>query len=85
MKKYENFEDWFDELENYSLRSDRFYEEWHTGHGSDRFIEWLKAAWNCAREEACPYCSTPELAEVFFDQTCSGCVDRMEEHTKELR
>ncbi len=76
MQKYEKFEHWFNEIENYSLRSDRFYEEFQN-MDPKRAIEWLKAAWECAREEGCPYCGNPALTKIFFDQTCSGCVDRM--------
>jgi hypothetical protein len=47
--KYKNFEDWFDERENYSSRSDRFIEEWDVGMDPARVIQWLNAAWECAR------------------------------------
>jgi hypothetical protein len=76
MQKYEKFEDWFDEIENYGYRSERFYEEFQR-MSVDRVEQWLRAAWYCAREEECPYCSKPELSEVFFDQNCRGCVNRM--------
>ena len=46
---YKNFEDWFDERENYSSRSDRFIEEWDVGMDPARMVQWLKAAWECAR------------------------------------
>jgi hypothetical protein len=84
MMKYDTFNEWFDEFENYSMRSDRFFEEF-SGMTPQRAIEWLEAAWNCARMEECPYCSNPELSEVFFDQTCRCCVERMESHAKELK
>ena len=76
MKKYEKFEDWFEEMEITADRSDRFYDEMKY-MTYQRAVEWLRAAWDCARAEACEYCSQPELAEVFFDQKCPGCVDRM--------
>lgn len=82
--KYEKFTDWFDEFENYSMRSDRFFDELQNMTPA-RIVEWLQAAWECAREEECPYCSKPELAEVFFDQTCSCCVERMNEHARKLK
>lgn len=47
--KYSNFEDWFNEIENYGLRSERFYEEFP--NIDPRMIEWLKASWECAREK----------------------------------
>lgn len=50
-KKYETFQDWFDEIENYGMRSERFYDEYGQYEGRARMIEWLKAAWDCAREE----------------------------------
>lgn len=85
MQKYEKFEDWFWEIENYGTRGERFYEELQN-MPVDRIEQWLRAAWYCAREEECPYCSKPELSEVFFDQTCHGCVNRMSNFaTKELK
>jgi hypothetical protein len=82
--KYEKFDDWFWETENYSTRGDRFYEEFRN-MTPERAFEWLKAAWECARMEECSYCSNPELSEVFFDQTCTGCVERMSEHARNLK
>ena len=46
---YKNFEDWFNERENFSFRSDRFLEEWDNGMDPERVTQWLKAAWECAR------------------------------------
>lgn len=50
--KYAKFEDWFDEIENYGMRSERFYDEFsELDHiKRERMIEWLEAAWNCARD-----------------------------------
>jgi hypothetical protein len=47
---YEKFEDWFYERENFSDRSDRFAEELQT-MDYPRAVEWLKACWECARNE----------------------------------
>ncbi len=86
MQKYKTFEEWFDELESFSQRSDRFYEEWETGQiDAKRALEWIRAAWNCAREESCPYCSDPSLSEVFFDQTCPCCVERMNRFADKIK
>lgn len=84
MLKYEKFEDWFNEIENFASRGERFYEELQH-MPVDRIELWLRAAWECAREEECPYCTKPELSEVFFDQNCTGCVKRMLSHAKELK
>jgi hypothetical protein len=52
--KYKNFDEWFNERENFGTRAERFYEEMqhmtneHAAH-SPCAIEWLKAAWECAR------------------------------------
>jgi hypothetical protein len=42
--------DWLEETENYSTRYERFLEEWDTGMSTERMIEWLQSAWDCARE-----------------------------------
>ena len=52
-KKYETFEDWFLEFENYSQRADRFYESLDSfksdaGKGENMMV-WLKAAFESAR------------------------------------
>jgi hypothetical protein len=84
MKKYQKFEDWFNEIEITADRSDRFYDELkHMTY--QRAVEWLRAAWDCAREEGCPYCSNPKLTKIFFDQTCSGCVDRMNQFAEGVK
>jgi hypothetical protein len=84
MNKYEKFEDWFNELENFSMRSDRFYEELQTIRTAERIEEWLRSAWFCAREQACSYCTDPDLREVFFDQTCPCCVERMKKFADKI-
>jgi hypothetical protein len=51
--KYKTFDDYFDELENFSMRGDRFHEEFQALDyiKRDRMIEWLKAAFECGREK----------------------------------
>ena len=89
--EYEKFEDWFEEMEITADRSDRFYDELKY-MTYQRGVEWLRAAWDCARAQeekpsvwTCSYCNDPTLSEIIFDQTCPGCVERMSEHTKELK
>lgn len=48
--KYPTFEEWLFEIENYGTRMERFYEECECGMSEERILQWLKAAWNCARE-----------------------------------
>ena len=50
-KKYETFEDWFNEIENYGTREERFLDEFGQHEGRARMIEWLRAAWDCALME----------------------------------
>jgi hypothetical protein len=51
MRQYKKFEDWFEEIENYGMRLERFHDEFsmldHVKR--ERMIEWLRAAWDCAR------------------------------------
>jgi hypothetical protein len=47
--KYESFDEYFNEIENYGLRSERFFQEFN-GMTPRRAVEWLRAVWNCARE-----------------------------------
>jgi hypothetical protein len=53
MRKYKTFDDWFDEIENYGMRMERFHEEFAMLDyvKRQRMIEWLQAAWECAREQ----------------------------------
>ena len=48
-KKYVNFDDWFNELENYSLRSERFYAQLDAIKEQElrqRFVmRWMEVAW----------------------------------------
>ena len=51
---YEKFEDWFQEIENYSFRSDRFFQHLdliqEDPHLRNQFLEnWLRAAWESGR------------------------------------
>jgi hypothetical protein len=53
-KQYANFEDWFDELENYNMRSERFFEslgQFKEGKLYQRnLIIWLEAAFQAGKE-----------------------------------
>jgi hypothetical protein len=53
MVEYETFDDWFDEVENYGCRFERFYEELHNAKDSVRLADlttvWLRAAFESAR------------------------------------
>jgi hypothetical protein len=50
MKRYEKFDDWFWEIEGFGTRGERFFES--LDHMSDKEgLEWLKACWECARNE----------------------------------
>lgn len=51
---YETFEDWFNELENYNFRSDRFFQHLDVIQDSPRqrneFLEnWMRAAFEAGR------------------------------------
>lgn len=48
--KYKEFNDWFWEIENFTLRGERFYDELKA-MDDKRALEWLKAAWECARDQ----------------------------------
>lgn len=51
--KYKNFEDWFDELEGYGFRSERFFSDVEC---PDPFCkntilrEWIKTAWELGKQ-----------------------------------
>ena len=51
--EYPTFESWFDEVENYGARFERFYEELHNAKNSIHLAElttiWLRAAFDSAR------------------------------------
>lgn len=47
------FEDWFDEIENFSLRSERFFEDlndYDPGINPEIVIKWLRAAYEAGKE-----------------------------------
>lgn len=48
------FEDWFDEFEVFSLRSERFYDDLYTykfdGIEAEHLVKWLRAAYEVGRE-----------------------------------
>ena len=47
---YNTFEDWFEEIENYGQRSERFYGELPNDIAlSDTMILWLRAAFECGQ------------------------------------
>ncbi len=45
--EYSEFVDWFEELEGFSLRCERFYDQF--GNNSDSVIAWLQAAFDAGR------------------------------------
>lgn len=47
---YKTFDEWFNELEKYSLRSERFYDEFQYPDDAKRAEKWLRAAWNLGHE-----------------------------------
>lgn len=57
MKTNYNFLDWFNEIEAYGLRSERYYEE-TTGNPA-RGYEWLKAAFEAGAHAALGQTATP--------------------------
>lgn len=50
---YDKFEDWFDEIENYGMRSERFFEsldQFSTKQAYYANLElWLRAAFECGK------------------------------------
>jgi hypothetical protein len=49
------FEDWFTELEGYSLRAERFYDEMDThtdGMTAIAMVKWLRAAYEAGKDHA---------------------------------
>jgi hypothetical protein len=48
--KYSTFKDYFEEIENYCLRLERFHDEFSEPMKVERAIEWLEAAFKCGRE-----------------------------------
>jgi len=47
---YDTFEDWFDELESFSLRSERFLVDVERNKPDQVMVEWLRAAFEAGRE-----------------------------------
>lgn len=89
--QYQEFDDWFLEIENYGTRSERFYELFdHYKVGDNlglqaNLLVWLKAAWDSARMEGCEYCNSPELSKVAYNMTCTGCMKRMTDHVSTVQ
>jgi hypothetical protein len=44
------YNEWMNEIENYSTRYDRFLEEWDNGMSVERMQEWLKASYDMGLE-----------------------------------
>jgi hypothetical protein len=63
-KPYEAFFDWFHEVENYGMRSERFYEEFRT-LGPQRAVEWLQTAWRLGAES-----KSKDTIRENFDSEC---------------
>lgn len=51
--EYKNFDDYFEEIEGFCLRLERFHEEFSEVpmERRERMIEWLRAAFDCGREK----------------------------------
>lgn len=47
---YKTFDEWFNELEKYTLRSERFYDEFQYPDDAKRAEKWLRTAWNLGHE-----------------------------------
>ena len=47
---YDTFEDWFDELESFSLRSERFFVVLEQDVSYNEMVRWLRAAFDAGRE-----------------------------------
>jgi hypothetical protein len=59
---YEAFDDWFDEIENYSFRSERFFQHLElfnstvcTDQRNEFITNWMRAAFDCGRLEKGKY------------------------------
>lgn len=50
------FDDWFDEIEVFGLRSERFYDDLltykHDGVDAEHLVKWLKAAYQSGHDHA---------------------------------
>ena len=51
--KYPEFDNYIFEIENYGTRLERFHDEFQHLDipTTQRIMEWMRASWNCAREE----------------------------------
>jgi hypothetical protein len=51
--KYEKFEDWFDEIENYGMRSERFFDSLDQFASKQAYdanlVLWLRSAFECGK------------------------------------
>jgi|LakMenE18May11ns_1017448.scaffolds.fasta_scaffold6732129_1 hypothetical protein len=51
--KYEKFEDWFDEIENYGMRNERFFDSLDQFTSKQAYdanlVLWLRAAFECGK------------------------------------
>jgi len=47
---YKEFDDWFQEIQSFSLRAEYFLDDVENKMDSQRAIAWLKACWSSARE-----------------------------------
>jgi hypothetical protein len=47
---YDTFEDWFNELESFSLRSERFFVVLEQDVSYNEMVRWLRAAFDAGRE-----------------------------------
>lgn len=51
--KYKTFDDWFDELEGYGFRSERFFSDAKCPdpfHKNEILREWMKTAWELGKQ-----------------------------------
>ena len=62
--QYTTFFDWFHEVENYGMRSERFYEEFQTMR-PQRMIEWMQTAWRLGAES-----KSKDTIRNKFDSEC---------------
>lgn len=56
MPAYASFDDWFQEMEGYGLRAERYYEDCENGAESKVMTEWVRTAWQlgaAAERERC--------------------------------
>jgi len=63
-KPYESFFDWFHEVENYGMRSERFYEEF-ANMTPQRAVEWMQTAWRLGAES-----KSKDAIREKFDSEC---------------